>query len=75
MLKPLSTFPARRTRTHWVRGSDEPTFHATRAIPCVLPSENPAEGLVWRIATAPGCFSAAIASAACARQCALSPHP
>ena len=51
MCRPLSALPARRTRTHWTIGSDEPIRHATRAVPSVLVSENPAEDWSVRIET------------------------
>ena len=52
-----------------------PTFHATRAVPSVLVSEKPADGIELRIEIDPECFSTAASVTARARQAASCAQP
>lgn len=74
-MNPVSASPDRLTRTHWTTGSDDPALQATRAVPTVLVSEKPAEGLSWRIETTPDRRSFAASVATLARHAAFVWHP
>lgn len=58
IVMPEIASPARRTRTHWTMGNELLVFHATRAVPTVPVSENPAEGFSSRIETVPDLLKA-----------------